>query len=109
MLAHRADDFLARGFGVVANHGHGCENVSRNTVSTLHGLLVDEGWLNGMQLVALRESLDRFDTSRRNVSHGRYARPSRASVDQDCSSTTFSFAATEFRTGHCKVFAQDIQ
>jgi hypothetical protein len=109
VFAHRFDYLLSacrRSLLDESNRGH---DVAGNAVTALHGLVIQECLLDGMQLFVSRDSLDglyrlpfaladRGDTGARGDA-----------VNEDRASATFSFAAPILGAGQSEILTKNIK
>src|SRR5207247_3459383 len=103
-----ADVFIA--IGVAFLHARYCRHdLSRRAVAALEGILVDKGLLHRMQLVALREPLDREDLLPLGGERQRQARYYPPAVDQYGAGTALSVVAAFLGGGQTDVLARRLE
>jgi hypothetical protein len=73
----------------------------------LHGALIKECLLNGMQAVALREAFNSSDLLLGDIPDSRNARSARLAIDQDGTGTALAFATAIFASCQIEMVAQD--
>jgi hypothetical protein len=84
-------------------------DLARRTEPALEAIMGDEGGLNGVQLVALRETLDRKDLGAVMADRESKARIDPPSIDKDRAGAALPTVATLFGSGQVKAFAEEIE
>ena len=103
------DDLRLRGLGMGLQQRHGLKNHARRAVAALHGALVEERLLHGVQLPARGEAFDGDDLAALRRAHRRHAGEDRLVVEKHGAGAALAFAAAVFRSRQPQVFAQHFE
>jgi hypothetical protein len=80
---------------------------ARSAVAALQGIFVEKGLLNGVKLIAFRQTFYRRDLLLCDSCCFGYARPLRFAVDQYGAGAALAFAASVFCAGQIEIIAEN--
>src|SRR6266536_2003476 len=106
---HRLLDLVLGGMPVPLQEGGGGHDHPVRAVAALRGLVVDEGFLDGVRLLDRAEPLERGDRLGRSGHGRRDARANRPVAEVDGAGPTLGEAAAEARPIQVELVAQDVQ
>ena len=102
-------DFALRGRRCFAKQGDTRQNHARRAISALHGIALDERFLNRMQSPGVSKTFYRQDLPTRNRAHRRDARTCCRSVDEYSTRTTLPLTTTVFDSSEIEMIAEYVQ
>src|SRR5262245_52307626 len=106
---HRLPNLSIRRLRVLIQECFGCHNDAVNTKSALHGLLVDERFLNWMGFLDRPEPLECGDFRSRYGSHGCDARANCLTFNNHRARSALTETTPKLRSTECKIVAEHIE
>src|SRR5215468_7569034 len=106
---HRPPHLSIRRLRVPVQEYFGCHNDAIDTESALHGLLVDERFLNRMGFLDRSEPLECRDFRSRHSGHGRDARTNRLTLDNHRAGSALTKTAAELRSTESEFVAEHVE
>src|SRR5439155_1733599 len=95
--------------GESGNAAIGGDGHAADAKGALHGLLIDERFLNRMRLRARSQTFERRDLRARDIRYRRDTGPDCLTLDNDRATAALTESAAEFRTAEFQIVAEDIQ
>src|SRR5262249_33582785 len=96
-------------FGILIQVGFCGHDYAAEAKAALHGLLIDERFLNRVRLRARSQTLERCDLRSRDIRYGRDTRPDCLTFNNDSATAALAKSAAEFRAAEFHIVAEDIQ
>src|SRR3954454_18551418 len=95
-------DIVRRGVGVVFHEGGAAHDHAWGAEAALHGVVVDEGLLDGVEHAVLREAFDGGDLFAPDVVSNRHATGGDFAIDPDRAGRAGSAVAADFGAGEAE-------